>query len=244
MVLKALRAGKHVFVEKPLCLTRVELDAIADFYGTDMNGKPLLMTGFNRRFSRYAAAIAQATAQRSNPMMIDYRVNAGYLPQDSWVHGAEGGGRNIGEACHFYDLFVMLADARAETIEATALRPRTGYYGRTDNFVATFGFADGSVAKLTYTALGSTDFPKEQCEVYADGRIYSLDDFKRLTSTGGQAPALTTTTPDKGHREELIAYSEAIRNGGAWPIPLWQQLEAMRMAFDVEAALHRKLPKP
>lgn len=243
MVLKALRAGKHVFVEKPLCLTRAELDAIENFYSTDINGKPLLMTGFNRRFSRYAEAIAQATAQRSNPMMIDYRVNAGYLPQDSWVHGAEGGGRNIGEACHFYDLFVMLTGARVETIEATALRPRTGYYGRLDNFVATCGFTDGSVAKLTYTALGSPDFPKEQCEVYADGRIYSIDDFKRLTSTGGKGPALTTATPDKGHREELIAYAEAIRNGGAWPIPLWQQLEAMRIAFDVEAALYRKVPK-
>jgi predicted dehydrogenase len=237
MVLKALRAGKHVFVEKPLCLTRAELDAIADFYGDDTAGKPLLMTGFNRRFSRYATAIAQATAQRSNPMMIDYRVNAGYLPQDSWVHGAEGGGRNIGEACHFYDLFVMLAGAKAETVEATAIRPRTGYYGRTDNFVATFGFADGSVAKLTYTALGSPDFPKEQCEVYCDGRIHSLDDFKRLSSAGGKGPALTTATPDKGHREELIAFADAIRAGGAWPIPLWQQVEAMRMAFDVESRL-------
>ncbi len=237
MVLRALRACKHVFVEKPLCLTPGELDAIASFYGNTTDGKPLLMTGFNRRFSRHATTIAQAAAQRSNPMMIDYRVNAGYLPQDSWVHGAEGGGRNIGEACHFYDLFVMLTGSKAETVEATALRPRTGYYERSDNFVATFGFADGSVAKLTYTALGSPDFPKEQCEVYADGRIYSLDDFKRLTSTGGKGPSLATTTPDKGHREELIAFADAIRSGGAWPIPLWQQLEAMRMAFEVESRL-------
>jgi predicted dehydrogenase/threonine dehydrogenase-like Zn-dependent dehydrogenase len=244
MVLKALHAGKNVLVEKPLCLTRAELDAVANFYSKDSAGKPLLMTGFNRRFSRYATAIARATAQRSNPMMIDYRVNAGYLPPDSWVHGAEGGGRNIGEACHFYDLFVMLTGSKAETIEATALRPRTGYYGRSDNFVATFGFADGSVAKLTYTALGSSDFPKEQCEVYCDGCIYSLDDFKRLSITGGKAPRPTTGAPDKGHREELIAFAEAVRNGGTWPIPLWQQFEAMRMAFDVEAAICGNEHKP
>lgn len=244
MVLKVLHAGKNVLVEKPLCLTQAELDAIADFYSKDWAGKPLLMTGFNRRFSRYATAIARATAQRSNPMMIDYRVNAGYLPPDSWVHGPEGGGRNIGEACHFYDLFVMLTGSKAETIEATALRSRTGYYGRSDNFVATFGFADGSVAKLTYTAVGSPDFPKEQCEVYCDGCIYSLDDFRRLSFTGDRAPRLTTGAPDKGHREELIAFAEAIRNGGSWPIPLWQQLEAMRMAFVVEAAIRGNEHKP
>lgn len=240
MVLRALQAGKHVFVEKPLCLTPAELDAIAAFYGDDTGGKPLLLTGFNRRFSRYAIAIAQATAARSNPMMIDYRVNAGYLPQDSWVHGPEGGGRNIGEACHFYGLFVMLTGAKAETIDATALKPRTSYYGRTDNFVATFGFNDGSVAKLTYTALGASDFPKEQCEVYADGRVFSLDDFKQLSSTGANGPKLTTANADKGHREELIAFADAIRKGGEWPIPLWQQLEAMRIAFEVESRL---LPK-
>jgi predicted dehydrogenase len=237
MVLQALRAGKHVFVEKPLCLTSAELDAIAAFYGDDTGGKPLLLTGFNRRFSRYATAIAQATAARTNPMMIDYRVNAGHLAQDSWVHGPEGGGRNLGEACHFYDLFVMLTGAKATSIAATPIRPQTGYYGRTDNFAATFGFADGSVATLTYTALGSAEFPKEQCEVYADGRVYSLDDFKRLFSTGAGGPRLTTVAPDKGHREELEAFADAVRTGGAWPIPLWQQFEAMRMAFEVESRI-------
>jgi len=237
MALQALRAGKHVFVEKPLCLDRDELGEIEAFYGAGTDGKPLLMTGFNRRFSRYATTVAQATAQRSNPMIVDYRVNAGYQPLDAWVHGPEGGGRNIGEACHFYDLFVMLAGAQANTIEAQAMRPRTGYYGRTDNFVATVGFADGSVANLTYTALGSPDFPKEQFEVYADGRVYSVDDFRRLSIAGANGPKLTTTAPDKGHREELTAFADAVRTGGAWPIPLWQQIEAMRIAFEVESRI-------
>jgi len=244
MVLQALRAGKHVFVEKPLCMTQDELDAIVEFYGADTDGKPLLMTGFNRRFSRYSTAIAQATAKRTNPLIVNYRVNAGYLPLDSWVHGAEGGGRNIGEACHFYDLFVMLAGAKAEKIDATAIRPRTGYYGRTDNFVATFAFADGSAATLTYTALGSPDFPKEQIEVFSEGRVFSVDDFKRLSSTGAGGPKLNSATPDKGHREELTAFADAIRSGGAWPIPFWQQVEAMRMAFEVEKRLVPKGATP
>jgi len=237
MVLQALRAGKHVFVEKPLCLTPAELDAIAAFYGDNTGSKPLLLTGFNRRFSRYATAIAQATAARTNPMMIEYRVNAGHLAQESWVHGPEGGGRNLGEACHFYDLFVMLTGAKASSIAATSIRPQTGYYGRTDNFAATFGFADGSVGTLNYTALGSSEFPKEQCEVYVDGRVYSLHDFKRLSSTGVGGPKITTAAADKGHREELEAFADAVRTGGAWPIPLWQQLEAMRMAFAVESQI-------
>jgi predicted dehydrogenase/threonine dehydrogenase-like Zn-dependent dehydrogenase len=234
MVLQALRAGKHVFVEKPLCLTRDELDGIAAFYTSGPEGKPLLMTGFNRRFSRHALAIAQATATRSNPMMINYRVNAGYQPQESWVHGPEGGGRNIGEACHFYDLFVMLAGAEAISVEARAIQPRTAYYTRTDNFGATIGFADGSLANLTYTALGAPDFPKEQLEVFVDGRVYSVDDFKRLTIAGARAARLSTPGLDKGHRDELIAFADAVRNGGAWPIPLWQQIEAMRIAFEVQ----------
>ena len=224
MVLRALRAGKHVFVEKPLCLNAAELDDIAAFYAGSTEGKPLLMT----------------TVGRGNPMIIDYRVNAGYLPHDSWVHGAEGGGRNIGEACHFYDLFVMLTGAKADSIDATALRSQTGYFGRSDNFVATFGFADGSIAKLTYTALGSTDFPKEQCDIYAEGKVYSIDDFRRLSTAGAKVPAISASIAEKGHREELLAFADAIRNDGAWPIPLWQQLEAMRMAFAVESRL---LPK-
>lgn len=237
MVMQALRAGKHVFVEKPLCLNRVELDEIEAFYGASADGKPLLMTGFNRRFSRYATVIAQATAQRSNPMVINYRVNAGYQPLDSWVHGPEGGGRNIGEACHFYDLFVMLSGSQATSIAAQAIRPRTGYYARNDNFVATVGFADGSVANLTYTALGALDFPKEQFEVFADGRVYSVDDFKRLSVAGANGPKLSSAAPDKGHRAELTAFADAVRNGGAWPMPLWQQIEAMRIAFEVESRI-------
>jgi predicted dehydrogenase len=131
----------------------------------------------------------------------------------------------------------MLAGAKAEKIDATAIRPNTAYYARTDNFVATFGFADGSAATLTYTALGSPEFPKEQIEVFSEGRVYSVDDYKRLSSTGSGGPKFKSAIPEKGHREELIAFADAIRAGGAWPIPLWQQLEAMRMAFEVESRL-------
>lgn len=237
LVLRALAAGKHVFVEKPLCLTRDELTEIEAFFAKAGDAAPLLLTGFNRRFSKYATPIRQAVARRTNPLMINYRVNAGYVPPESWLHGAEGGGRNIGEACHFYDLFVSFVDARAQTIEARAIHPRSAHYTMTDNFSATIGFVDGSVATLTYTALGSPDFPKEMFEVFVDGRVYSVNDFKRLSIAGAQAPEVTSPRPDKGHREELIAFAEAARHGGAWPIPLWQQVEAMRIAFEIERSI-------
>src|SRR5690606_22288938 len=150
--------------EKPLCLSAAELDHIASFYADGIEGRPLLMTGFNRRFSPHAQAIAGAIARRSNPLIVTYRGNAGYLPPDTWVHGAEGGGRNIGEACHFYDLFVMLTNTRVDTVTAKSLHPKTAYYSARDNFAATVAFEDGSLATLTYTSLGSPDFPKEQFE--------------------------------------------------------------------------------
>jgi predicted dehydrogenase len=166
--------------------------------------------------------------------MMNYRVNAGYLPPDTWVHGAEGGGRNIGEACHFYDLFVMLTGAKATSVQATAIRPCTTYYTKGDNFSATIGFADGSVANLTYTALGSPEFPKEQLDIFVDGKVYSIDNFKSVSAKGAD---VMNAAAGKGHYEELVAFADAIKNGGDWPIPLWQQVEAMRIALDVDAAI-------
>src|SRR5260370_15734832 len=126
------------------------------------------MPGCTRPFSPHAAAVKALVDRRSNPFIADYRVNAGYVPLDHWVHGAAGGGRNIGEACHFYDLIGYLADAPVATIEARAIRPKTAHYARNDNFVAVLTFEDGSVGNLTYTALGSPDYPKELVHIYSD----------------------------------------------------------------------------
>lgn len=235
MVLAAARAGKHVFVEKPLCLSRAELAEIESFYAAP-GEKPLLLTGFNRRFSPYGAAISDMLARRSNPLMINYRVNAGHIPSQHWVHGSEGGGRNLGEACHFYDFMTFLTGARAVDVQASAIRPATDYYRSDDNFVATIRFEDGSVGTLTYTALGAPDHPKERVEVYCDGRIAELEDFRSLTFAGGGSKGLQTKLADKGHEAEILAFGRGIRIG-EWPLPLWQQLQAMQIAFDVEGRL-------
>lgn len=234
LTLRALQAGKHVLVEKPLCLSRDELCTLRDFYDQAGDDAPVLLTGFNRRFAPSVMGIRSALSDRTAPMMINYRVNAGYLPTDMWVHGPEGGGRNLGEACHFYDLFVYLTNSRPRDVQAMALRPETAYYRRDDNFVASISFDDGSVATLTYTALGAKGHPKEQLDVYSDGRVFSLNDFTSVTSYGTQAGTFSAARPDKGHASQCSAFINAIRNGGTWPSPLWQQLAAMEIAFDVQ----------
>jgi predicted dehydrogenase/threonine dehydrogenase-like Zn-dependent dehydrogenase len=236
MTLRALRAGKHVMVEKPLALSEAELRQIEEFYEAANGGAPVLMTGFNRRFSPCAKRLRELASRRSAPMILNYRMNAGHIPLDHWVHGPEGGGRNIGEACHIYDLFTFLTGARVKRVQAMPIEPRTAHYGRSDNFVATILFDDGSLATLTYTALGFTSYPKEMMEAYVDGKVVVLSDYRTLTVHGARDRGIKGTSVDKGHERELVELADGVRRG-EWPIPLWQQLQAMRIAFDVERAL-------
>ncbi|MDH5525229.1 MAG: bi-domain-containing oxidoreductase [Desulfobulbaceae bacterium] len=233
MVLQALEAGKHVLVEKPLALNESELGRIANFFAS-RNTAPVLLTGFNRRFSPHLQCIKDVLVQRTNPLLIDYRMNAGHIPSDHWVHGPEGGGRNIGEACHIYDLFTALVDSRLVNVSAHAIRPATGHYRGDDNFVASMSFEDGSVANLTYTALGTSKFPKETMALFAEGMVLELDDFRQTRIHGAKINGVETRLPDKGQREELVAFAKAIRGEAEWPIPLWQQLQATRISFEVE----------
>jgi predicted dehydrogenase/NADPH:quinone reductase-like Zn-dependent oxidoreductase len=242
MALDALRAGKHVLLEKPLALTRDELTSLSQFYGqAGSNATPLLLTGFNRRFSPHVTRIKEWIASRSNPMIITYRMNAGYLPLEHWCHGPEGGGRNLGEACHIYDLFTFLTGARVADINVSALVPATGHYKRQDNFTASMTFADGSVATLTYTALGAKDYAKERMEIFVDGKVIALDDYQSLTVSGASRKPLKTRLPEKGQKQELEAFARAIQQGGPSPIALWEQEQATSIALDIDSALNGEI---
>lgn len=235
MTLAALKAGKHVFVEKPLSMTEEGLDAIEAFYAANPKG-PLLMTGFNRRFSPAVVAAQEAMRNRTSPMIVNYRMNAGYIPSDHWVHGPHGGGRNIGEACHIYDLFNALTGSQPVDVHACTIIPQSDHWRRDDNFVATVRYADGSICTLTYTSMGAKSFPKERADIFVDGKVLVLDDYKLLSVTGGKG-GWKGMTIEKGQLEELKALAEAFKHGGQWPISLQDQLAATRVSYIVQKQL-------
>lgn len=241
LVLAALEAGKHVLVEKPLCVKPDELTAIEAWFAAKGDGAPILLTGFNRRFSRYAEATRRALSGRSGPALLAYQMNAGYLPLDHWTHGPEGGGRNVGEACHIYDLATSLIGCHHRTIQATSVTPSTAHYSRWDNFVATCAFEDGSLLTLAYTAMGHQSYPKEQFALFVDGKVVEMRDYTQLRVHGVRGAGVRTAVPEKGQMEELVAFTRAVRDGGPWPIPLWEQVQAMEIAFAVEAQLRIQL---
>jgi predicted dehydrogenase len=236
LALRALQAGKHVLVEKPLAMTAIELDAIEAFYADGTAGKPLLLTGFNRRFSPYADKLQEALANRSGPLMLTYRMNAGHIPADHWVHGAEGGGRNIGEACHIYNLMAVLTGAAIERVEALSVGSRNPFLRPDDNFVATVRFSDGSVASLAYTAAGSSAYAKEHMEVFCDGQVYLLDDYVELKRAGDRKPLYKSVSADKGLPAQWRAFCAGMRTG-IWPASLDEQLAASRIALAVQTQL-------
>ena len=237
-VVRALNAGKQVFVEKPLALTWEELESVVGAY-TALPDAPLLMVGFNRRFSPSLTMLGERLRERRSPLVIQYRVNAGYLPLDHWVHGAEGGGRNVGEACHMYDAFRFLARAPVRSIDAVAIDPGTLPYARTDNFTATIAYEDGTVASLVYTALGpKTGLGKEHITVFCDGEAFIVDDFRKLIRTSDGSVLWQSGEPDKGHYEELSRFGDAIAEGGPAPIPFDEIVETTAVALHVEDLLH------
>jgi predicted dehydrogenase/threonine dehydrogenase-like Zn-dependent dehydrogenase len=237
IALEAVNAGKAVFMEKPMALSSKELLNLVK--ALEKKKTPFIV-GFNRRFSPLVEKIKSYTDSRINPMIINYRVNAGYIPRESWVHNEEGGGRNIGEACHFYDLFNFFTNSIVKSINAVSIDPVTKQYGYDDNFVATIKYEDGSVCNLVYTALGTDNAPKELMEIYFDNKVIVLDDYKKLNFFGVRGKNIDGRVQNKGHFEELLKFGNSLKDKDAGQlIPLWQMVQATEISFEVE----RKLKK-
>jgi predicted dehydrogenase/threonine dehydrogenase-like Zn-dependent dehydrogenase len=234
LVVKVLEAGKHVFVEKPLAINSEQLSAISVQLTAD--GCPLMTVGFNRRFAPLAVELSKFLAQHTEPLYMHYRVNAGYIPLNHWTNDpAQGGGRIIGEGCHFVDFLTFLAGGAPVSVTAHAL-PDAGKY-RQDNVSMTFTFSDSSVGVVDYLANGDKSFPKERVEVFCGGRVAVLDDFRALEMVRDGRRTTVKRAQDKGWRNEWVAFSKAIREGGQPPIPYEQLVGVTKATFAVMDSL-------
>ncbi|MCC7128817.1 MAG: hypothetical protein B6D39_07320 [Anaerolineae bacterium UTCFX2] len=239
-VIAALDAGKHVFCEKPLALNLDELDAIQAALARAQEETPsrVLMVGFNRRFAPLAVRMKNFLDKRQEPLYIHYRVNAGFLPLNHWTQDPEqGGGRIIGEGCHFIDFLCYLTGALPVSVSARGL-PDGGRY-QEDNVVMSFVFPDGSLGLVSYLANGDKAFTKERVEAFSGGRVAALEDFRslELVFDGKRKTYRSRLKQDKGHRAEWKAFAQAIESGGPPPIPYDQIFGVMRAAFDAVEAL-------
>lgn len=213
----ALRAGKHTYCEKPLALDTAGLEEIAVELARP--GSPLLTVGFNRRFAPLAIELHNFFVNRHEPLAIHYRVNAGFLPANHWLHDpAQGGGRIIGEGCHFIDFLTYLIGEPPISVSARAL-PDGGKY-RQDNVFLSFVYPDGSVGNLTYLANGDKSLPKERIEAFCGGRVGILDDFRTLdlVADGHHTVKRSILRQDKGHASSWSTFITAVKNGGDPPI--------------------------
>ncbi len=234
-ILKSLQAGKHVFVEKPLCLTLDELNEIQAAYSagsTRGSSVPLLMVGFNRRFAPQVQKMKELLAGVTEPKSFVMTVNAGAIPSNHWTQDPEvGGGRIIGEACHFIDLLRFLSDnvitSRSRTAKDSA---------NNDTVSLQLGFADGSIGTVHYFANGSKSFPKERLEVFAAGGVLQLDNFRKLRGFAWPGfSKMNLWRQDKGQAACARAFVDALQNGGVSPIPFEEIVEVSRLSIELAA---------
>ncbi|MCA9173380.1 MAG: bi-domain-containing oxidoreductase [Planctomycetales bacterium] len=234
MAREALCAGKHLFIEKPLAIHRDELAELKEQVETQLAGGmcPVLTVGFNRRFAPMIRTMRKATQQQGEPMSLVMTVNAGELPEDHWTHDPQvGGGRIIGEGCHFIDLLRFLVGQPILEVQATGMA-NTAI--PSDKMSITLRFADGSTGAIHYLGNGHRGFPKERLEVFCAGQILQLDNYRRLRSYGWRGVKNQRSwRRDLGHVAMLEAFLSAVQSGGDWPIPWSELVETTEVCFDV-----------
>ncbi|MCH7936343.1 MAG: Gfo/Idh/MocA family oxidoreductase, partial [Proteobacteria bacterium] len=240
----ALEAGKHVFVEKPLAADEKQLAGLIAIHGkaaASANGAPQLLTGFNRRFSPLARTLKDAAGEA--PLMMACRVNAGPVAADQWQQDpAEGGGRIVGEICHFVDIMQFLAGSLATEVFATAGESQR-LPADPDNLSIQLRFENGSVGTILYVSTGDPAFPKERLEVFGGGMAGAIDNWRRLTirGPGGNVDKRSRLESAKGHAEELAAFVNSIRSGIA-AIAFEDQVATTLTTFAIQRSLRTGKP--
>ncbi|MDA9985689.1 bi-domain-containing oxidoreductase [Alphaproteobacteria bacterium] len=232
-VVRGLESGKHIFVEKPLCLTLGELEDIRSAYETAVTSTkpaPMLMVGFNRRFSPYVRKMKQLLAGTNGPKSFIMTVNAGAVPADHWTQDqGKGGGRIIGEVCHFIDLLRFLSESPIDSFSRVTMHASTE-----DTVAINLKFVDGSIGTIHYFANGSKSYPKERLEVFAAGRVLIMDNYRALTGFGWpNFKRMRSWRQDKGQNSCVNAFVKAVIEDGVSPIPIAELLEVSRTAIEV-----------
>ena len=237
LVCQAFEAGKHVFVEKPLALSLDELARISEAFERARSQHPgiVLTVGFNRRFSPYTRRAAELLARTNEPAAFVMTVNAGQIPADHWTQNQRiGGGRIVGEACHFVDLLRFLAGRKIVSHQLTALDSDTA-----DTVTISLQFEDGSIGTINYFANGSKAFPKERLEVFCGGRVLQVDNFRKLSVYGWEGiNGMRTLRQDKGQTGCVAAFLDAVENGNEAPIALEELIEVSRVSIELAQAAY------
>ena len=239
----ALDAGKYVFSEKPLCINEEQLEElgvsrVGHVDRVEEGRFNKIMIGFNRRFSPHAKLLKEYFAKRTLPLVMHYRVNAGSIPRDVWLQDPEvGGGRMVGEGCHFIDFMSYVCGAPVEKVQAMCIQTVNAAETQEDSISVNLQFADGSVGTLEYVALGDTTLPKEWCEIHGEGSTATMDNFCKTVCTGKLGKRKLKGKQQKGFAEELAETVEALKNGKGMPIPFEEIVNVTKTTFAVLRAL-------
>lgn len=235
-VCEALKARKNVFVEKPLCLDIEELKEII----SSCHSESILMVGFNRRFSPLSALLKEELNKFTGPLVMDFRINAGYVPKQHWTQDEQaGGGRIIGEVCHFIDLMLYYSNSKPKRVCASSIKIDSNKWRTDDNLAVNIEFENGSLGNIVYTAMGDRAMGKERLEIFAEGNAYLINDFKEVLFYKG-ARIKRVRKPGKGHRQEIDRFIDAVRNGKEAPIDFQSLLYTTLATIRIKESLEKK----
>jgi predicted dehydrogenase/threonine dehydrogenase-like Zn-dependent dehydrogenase len=240
LALKALEADKNVYVEKPLTLYEADLARIADACRRHPSRR--LQVGFNRRFAPLARQARELFQGLSEPLVVNYRVSAGFIPKDHWTQTEEGGGRILGEVCHFIDFLQFITGAEPVKVFAECVANANAKAQNHDNVAITLSFSNGSVGLITYLACGDRLLAKERIEIFGGDKSFIINDF-RTADIYLNGKLKKVKAPGKGHKEEVELFVGSIREGRPSPIPLESLLYTTAAAFRVLDSLHTGLPQ-
>lgn len=237
LITESIKAGKHVFCEKPLCLNKKELNQIIKVRSMPSALSTVLLIGFNRRFAPLITKAKQFMDNKIGPYIINYRINAGMLPKEHWLLDLkQGGGRIVGEVCHFIDLISYFIQSRLVSVYAECLSGSKAVSN--DNIIATLKYEDGSVGSISYFAVGDNDFTKERIEIFGDEKVCVINDFREAIFSSEGKQTKRKMAQDKGFKNEIQSFFNAIKNGKPSPIPFEQIVETTLATFAINESIN------